>query len=637
MGLVFNGHAHQYERNLPQIAGSPLVSYVTGGGGDALGSLSGCSAYDAYAIGSSSSCHAPLPTSGAQVFHYLLVSVNGNQVTVTPTDETGRTFDVQTYSFGPSVPGAPTNVVATAGNGQAQVSWTAPANNGGSAITGYTVTSTPGNITATVGNLTTATVTGLTNGTSYTFTVHATNVAGNGPESAPSNAVTPAGLPGAPTNVTALAGDSAATVSWTAPSSDGGSPITAYTATASPGGATCATGGTLGCTVSGLTNGTTYTFTVTATNGVGTGPASAPSNAVTPAGLPGAPTGVTATAGNGQAQVSWTAPASNGGSTITGYTITGTPGGSASVAGNLTTATVTGLTNGTSYTFTVHASNVAGNGPESAPSNAVTAAPTSCLPGQWLAQYYPNISLSGTPSGVRCEASINNDWGGGGPSGVGVGVDNFSVRWTQTLTVSTAGPYAFTTTSDDGIRVSVDGAYVINDWTDHAPTTDLASAALGVGDHPIVVEYYEHGGGAVAVFSATAAPTSCLPGQWLAQYYPNISLSGTPSGVRCEASINNDWGGGGPSGVGVGVDNFSVRWTQTLTVSTAGPYAFTTTSDDGIRVSVDGAYVINDWTDHAPTTDLASAALGVGDHPIVVEYYEHGGGAVAVFSYSAGP
>ncbi len=268
---------------------------------------------------------------------------------------------------------------------------------------------------------------------------------------------------------------------------------------------------------------------------------------------------------------------------------------------------------------------------------SATAAPTSCLPGQWLAQYYPNISLSGTPSRVRCEASINNDWGGGGPSGVGVGVDNFSVRWTQTLTVSTAGPYAFTTTSDDGIRVSVDGAYVINDWTDHAPTTDLASAALGVGDHPIVVEYYEHGGGAVAVFSATAAPTSCLPGQWLAQYYPNISLSGTPSGVRCEASINNDWGGGGPSGVGVGVDNFSVRWTQTLTVSTAGPYAFTTTSDDGIRVSVDGAYVINDWTDHAPTTDLASAALGVGDHPIVVEYYEHGGGAVAVFSYSAGP
>jgi hypothetical protein len=100
VGLVFNGHAHHYERNKPMIAGSPMVSYVTGGGGDTLGSLGGCSAFDAYAVGRNSSCRAPLPTSDAQVFHYLLVRVNGNQVTVTPTDETGRTFDIQTYTFG---------------------------------------------------------------------------------------------------------------------------------------------------------------------------------------------------------------------------------------------------------------------------------------------------------------------------------------------------------------------------------------------------------------------------------------------------------------------------------------------------------------------------------------------------------
>ena len=100
VGIVFNGHAHHYERNFPQIAGKPLVSYVTGGGGDALGSVSKCSAFDAYAIGSSgSSCRAPKPASDANVFHFLLVTVNGNQVTVTPTDSTGRTFDVQTYTF----------------------------------------------------------------------------------------------------------------------------------------------------------------------------------------------------------------------------------------------------------------------------------------------------------------------------------------------------------------------------------------------------------------------------------------------------------------------------------------------------------------------------------------------------------
>ncbi len=102
--IVFNGHAHQYERNLPQIPGKPLVSYVTGAGGAALGSVSGCSSFDAYAIGTGSSCNAPKPTSDAHVYEFLLVTVNGNQVTVTPTDSTGQVFDQQTYTISGSPP-----------------------------------------------------------------------------------------------------------------------------------------------------------------------------------------------------------------------------------------------------------------------------------------------------------------------------------------------------------------------------------------------------------------------------------------------------------------------------------------------------------------------------------------------------
>ena len=97
--IVFNGHAHVYERNYPQISGKPMVSYVTGGGGAPLGAISTCSAFDAYALGTGSSCRAPKPASDANVYNFLLVSVNGGQVTVTPTDSTGRTFDVQTYSY----------------------------------------------------------------------------------------------------------------------------------------------------------------------------------------------------------------------------------------------------------------------------------------------------------------------------------------------------------------------------------------------------------------------------------------------------------------------------------------------------------------------------------------------------------
>ena len=182
----------------------------------------------------------------------------------------------------PIAPGRPTGVAGTAGNTQAIVTWAAPASDGGSPITRYTVTSSGGRTcTWTTGPLT-CTVTGLTNGTSYTFTVTATNAAGTSVPSDVSASVTPATVPGAPTGAKASAFDRFASVSWLAPSVNGGSAITGYTVTATPGGATCITEGELSCMVEDLANGTSYTFTVTATNAAGTGAASAASNAVTP-------------------------------------------------------------------------------------------------------------------------------------------------------------------------------------------------------------------------------------------------------------------------------------------------------------------------------------------------------------------
>ena len=213
------------------------------------------------------------------------VSVTNSSTYNTWVEDTGSTnngYPIFGTAYVPVyAPGAPTIGTASAGNGQASVSFTAPASNGGSTITGYTVTSNPGGKTGTgVGSP--ITVTGLTNGTAYTFTVTATNSVGTSSPSSASNSVTPKTVPGTPTIGTAIAGDTQASVSFTAPASNGGAAITGYTVTVSPADVAPVNGGGSPIVVTGLTNGQTYTFTVTASNIAGTGAASNASNSVTP-------------------------------------------------------------------------------------------------------------------------------------------------------------------------------------------------------------------------------------------------------------------------------------------------------------------------------------------------------------------
>jgi len=110
--IVFNGHAHMYQRNAPRPSG--LVTYVTGGGGANLEPIGPCDPADAYGMGWSysvaagSACGAaPLPTAIGQVFHYLLVTVNGSTVTVRGEDSTGQPFDEVAYQLGPAPPPPP--------------------------------------------------------------------------------------------------------------------------------------------------------------------------------------------------------------------------------------------------------------------------------------------------------------------------------------------------------------------------------------------------------------------------------------------------------------------------------------------------------------------------------------------------
>ena len=273
--------------------------------------------------------------------------------------------------------GAPGGLAAVPGNGQVTLSWAAPASVGCSPVSGYHVYqgTSPGGETGSPANCspvtaTSCTVTGLTNGTTYYFKVTAVYKVGEGP-GAEVEAV-PATVPGAPTGLAAVPGNGQVTLSWAAPASDGGSPVTGYHVYqgASPGGETgpvsCSPVTATSCTVTGLTNGTTYYFKVTAVNRVGEGPG-AEVRAV-PVTVPGGPTGLAAVPGNGQVTLSWAAPASDGGSPVTGYDLyagttpdfTGKPP-LGKMAG--TAVTVTGLANGTIYYFMVTAVNRVGEGP----------------------------------------------------------------------------------------------------------------------------------------------------------------------------------------------------------------------------------------------------------------------------------
>ncbi|HET91853.1 MAG TPA: hypothetical protein ENN99_14110 [Chloroflexi bacterium] len=267
----------------------------------------------------------------------------------------------------------------------------------------------------------------------------------------------------------------------------------------------------------------------------------------------------------------------------------------------------------------------------------------------WHGEYFDNRDFIGGPVLVRGDAGINFDWGTGAPVDW-MPDDNFSVRWSRTVNF-TPGYYRFVVRADDGVRVWLDGYPIIDRWQDMDYELHYVDGTYLQGAHTIKVEYYERNGNARVHFwweqgSDADAPPSFVPtsvpqgagpvagdvtetwpdGPWQASYFDNASLQGDPVLTRVEKALDLNWGLGSP-GDGVPNDHFSARWTRSLDFQ-GGLYRFTTYTDDGVRLWVDGKLVINSWR---PMRGYRSATVRLepGTHEIKMEYYERTGVALA--------
>jgi len=395
----------------------------------------------------------------------------------------------QSFTVNAVVPGAPTIGTATAGTGQASISFTAPASTGGASITGYTVTSSPGGFTGS-GSSSPIVVTGLTNGVSYTFTVTATNSAGTGSASAASNAVTPR---------------ASQTITFNDPGSQSFGTAPTLSATSDSGLTVAFTSATTGvCTI---TSGGTLTFVTTGTctiyaNQAGDGiylPASQAQRSFTVAPVaPDAPTIGTATEGDGEATITFSAPSGTGGASITGYTVTSSPGGFTGT-GSSSPITVTGLTNGVSYTFTVTATNSAGTGSASAASNAVTPKAS-----QTITFANPGTQTYGTTPTLTATSD----------SGLTV---SFSSATTGVCTITSGGALTFVATGTCIIEADQagDGAFLaattaqrsftVSPVVPDAPT--IGTATAGDGEASVTFTAPANTGGAsITGYTVTSSP-----------------------------------------------------------------------------------------------------------------------------------
>lgn len=428
----------------------------------------------------------------------------------------------------PDTPQPPTMVD---GDKQLAISWAAP-NNEGTPIRTYTLELSPagpGGSSMTGLTGTSTTITGLENGVSYKARIQAVNDAPDPSEFSPwSAAATPAAAPDAPSAPTATRASSSINggvidLVWSAPATNGAD-ISAYDVLVFKGGSEVDSRRGLAATSSslqftGLDQKSEYSFAVIATNRVGPSAQGARSTPVVPYGLPTAPTGVSATFGDGRATVKFTAADGNG-AAVSSYKVSGTNGAGATCGG--TSCDVTGLANGTNYTFTVVAANAAGEGPAS------------------------SASAAGSPFGKPKAPSI---------SGKAAGKQTTFTWDSNQNSYKNGRDITSVTVRFDNTTVANNGSVTLGDGYDQNHTLTIEVCA-------------SEGGCATSTGSARsgAAPPRTLKISWVPgntyarQYIATIANFAPTTTIACKAVFDSEYGGTHPfsittDGNGYGTEN----------------------------------------------------------------------------------
>jgi Concanavalin A-like lectin/glucanases superfamily/PA14 domain len=227
---------------------------------------------------------------------------------------------------------------------------------------------------------------------------------------------------------------------------------------------------------------------------------------------------------------------------------------------------------------------------------------------------------------------------------------SYSGRWTGQVLATYGETYTFYTQSDDGVRLYVNGSLLIDHWNDHTTTEDSSTIVLAAGQwYDLKLEYYNDvGAGAMqlkfqsasegkkivpATSLRTSAPAylSGLSGDWYAGInYDTYLATFTDSTINysdltatATARINRS-------------EYYSVRWSGQLLATTSETYTLYTQSAHGVRLYVNNALVVNDWTNHNSVEDSGSVSLTAGTwYDIKLEYYQFSGASVIQLSFQS--